>query len=50
MQNITEHIAANRVDENTGKTISYLLNKYESETGKTGAIYAEHCRNRAASG
>lgn len=34
MQNITEHIAANRVDENTGKTISYLLNKYESETGK----------------
>jgi len=35
MQNITEHIAANRVDENTGKTISYLLNKYESETGKT---------------
>ena len=35
MQNITEHIAANRVDENTGKTISYLMKKYEEETGKT---------------
>lgn len=33
MQNITEHIAANRVDENTGKTIKYLMEKYENETG-----------------
>lgn len=33
MQNITEHIAANRVDENTGKTIKYALEQYETETG-----------------
>lgn len=33
MQNITEHIAANRVDENTGRTIKYALEKYEEETG-----------------
>lgn len=33
MQNITEHIAANRVDENTGKTIKYALEKYEKESG-----------------
>lgn len=33
MQNITEHIAANRVDENMGKTIKYAIEKYEEETG-----------------
>lgn len=33
MQNITEHIAANRVDENMGKTIKYAIDKYEEETG-----------------
>lgn len=33
MQNTTEHIAANRVDENTGKTIKYAMEKYEKETG-----------------
>lgn len=33
MQNITEHIAANRVDENMGKTIKYALEQYEKETG-----------------
>ena len=33
MQNITEHIAANRVDENMGRTIKYALEKYEKETG-----------------
>lgn len=35
MQNITEHIAANRVDENTGNTIKYAIEKYEEETGNT---------------
>ena len=29
MQNITEHIASNRVEENMGKTIKYALEKYE---------------------
>lgn len=33
MQNITEHIASNRVEENMGKTIKYALEKYEEETG-----------------
>ena len=33
MQNVTEHIAANRVDENMGKTIKYAIEKYEKETG-----------------
>lgn len=33
MQNITEHIAANRVDENMGRTIKYAIEKYERETG-----------------
>ncbi|MBQ9658200.1 MAG: glucosyltransferase domain-containing protein [Clostridia bacterium] len=33
MQNITEHIASNRIEENNGKTIKYLIEKYESETG-----------------
>lgn len=33
MQNITEHIAANRVDENMGKTIKYAIEEYEEETG-----------------
>ena len=35
MQNITEHIASNRVEENTGKTIKYALEKYEKESGYT---------------
>lgn len=35
IQNLTEHIAANRVDENTGKTIKYLLKKYEQENNVT---------------
>lgn len=33
MQNITEHIAADRVDQNLGKTIKYAVDKYEKETG-----------------
>ena len=33
MQNITEHIASNRVEENMGKTIKYALERYEEETG-----------------
>lgn len=33
LQNITEHIAANRVDENMGRTIKYAIEKYEKETG-----------------
>lgn len=33
MQNITEHIASNRVEENMGKTIKVALEKYEEETG-----------------
>lgn len=35
MQNISEHIAANRVDENTGATINYLVKEYEEKTGNT---------------
>ena len=31
LQNIAEHIAANRVDEDNGKTIKYLIEKYEEE-------------------
>lgn len=33
MQNITEHIASNRVEKNMGKTIKYALEKYEKESG-----------------
>lgn len=33
LQNTAEHIAANKVDENQGKTINYLINKYEKESG-----------------
>lgn len=33
MQNITEHIASNRVEENMGKTIKAALERYEEETG-----------------
>lgn len=33
MQNITEHIAANRVDENMGKTIKQAIERYEEKTG-----------------
>ena len=33
MQNITEHIASNRVEENMGKTIKYAVEKYEEESG-----------------
>ena len=43
IQNLTEHIAANRVDENDGKTIKYLLEKYEKENNvnvtKFGYLY-----------
>ena len=31
--NSTEHIAANKVDENDGMQIKYLIEKYEQETG-----------------
>lgn len=31
--NSTEHIAANKVDENDGMQIKYLIEKYEKETG-----------------
>ncbi len=40
MQNITEHIASNRVEENMGKTIKYTLEKYEEETGNTITKFA----------
>ena len=40
MQNITEHIASNRVEENMGKTIKYALEKYEKETGNTITKFA----------
>ena len=40
MQNITEHIASNRVEENMGKTIKYALDKYEEETGNTITKFA----------
>lgn len=33
IQNTTQHIAANKIDENDGKQIKYLLEKYEQETG-----------------
>lgn len=40
MQNITEHIAANRVEENMGKTIKYALEKYEEESGNKVTKFA----------
>lgn len=40
MQNITEHIASNKVEENMGKTIKYALEKYEKETGNTVIKFA----------
>lgn len=40
MQNITEHIASNRVEENMGKTIKYALEEYEKETGNTVTKFA----------
>lgn len=33
IQNTTEHITANKIDENDGRQIKYLLEKYEQETG-----------------
>ena len=33
--NDSEHIAANKVDENTGATIKAKIEKYEQETGRT---------------
>ena len=33
LRNSNEHIAANKVDENMGKSIKYILEKYESDTG-----------------
>ena len=35
IRNSTEHIAANRVDQNDGQTIKRLLEEYESQSGKT---------------
>ena len=40
MQNITEHIASNRVEENMGKTIKYAIEKYEEETGNKVTKFA----------
>lgn len=40
MQNITEHIASNRVEKNMGKTIKYALEKYEKESGNTVTKFA----------
>ena len=40
MQNITEHIASNRVEENMGKTIKYALEKYEEESGNKVTKFA----------
>ena len=40
MQNITEHIASNRVEENMGKTIKYVVEKYEQETGNKVTKFA----------
>ena len=40
MQNITEHIASNRVEENMGKIIKYALEKYEKETGNKVTKFA----------
>lgn len=51
MQNITEHIASNRVEDNMGKTIKYALEKYEEESGnkvtKFGYIYDENPQQHA---
>lgn len=33
LRNSNEHIAANKVDENMGKSIKYILEKYEKDTG-----------------
>lgn len=33
LRNSNEHIAANKVDENMGRSIKYILEKYESDTG-----------------
>ncbi len=40
MQNITEHIAANKIDHNNGYTIKRLMDEYESETGNVIEKYA----------
>ncbi len=40
MQNITEHIASNRVEENMGKTIKYAIERYEQQTGNTITKFA----------
>ena len=40
MQNITEHIASNRVEENMGKTIKYALEKHEQEKGNKVTKFA----------
>ena len=51
MQNIAEHIASNRVEENMGKTIKYALEKYEEESGnkvtKFGYILDEEPQQHA---
>ena len=38
--NTSEHIAANKVDENEGKQIKYLVDKYEQETGNKVTKFA----------
>ena len=38
--NTTEHISANKVDENEGKQIKYMLDKYEEETGNKVTKFA----------
>lgn len=40
LQNISEHIASNRVEDNMGKTIKYELEKYEKETGNKVTKFA----------
>ena len=40
IQNTTQHIAANKIDENDGKQIKYLLEKYEEETGNRVTKFA----------
>lgn len=51
MQNITEHIASNRVEENMGKTIKRAIENYEQETGikvtKFGYIYDKNPQQHA---
>lgn len=40
VQNVAEHIASNRVEENMGKAIKYKLDNYEKETGRNVTKFA----------